>query len=239
MSFNLKIFKRKLGILLGIPVLTVVCSYFLISEIGDRYKSTAQIATGFTTDDAVKLNETPATPFDVSTNFTNIIESMNSVPVLSLVSYRLVIHDLEDEKPFRVFDDSNEKDIIIDEKALTKALVLFKEKLKNIKTLNLYDPGDQMLFAILKGYGYDAETLSKDLRIQRLENSDFISVDYISENPFLSALTVNVVCQEFIRYNKTLKTDRSSESIEFLQTIVDDKKKMLDEKTEILKQFRR
>src|SRR3990170_6714587 len=136
MSFNLNIFKRKLGILLGIPVLTVVASYFLIAEMGDRYKSTAQIATGFTTDDAVKLNETPATPFDVSTNFTNIIESMNSVPVLSLVSYRLVIHDLEDKKPFRVFDDSKEKNIIIDEKALTKALALFKEKLNGIKTLN-------------------------------------------------------------------------------------------------------
>src|SRR3989337_1858348 len=116
MSFNLKIFKRKLGILVGVPILTVICSYFLISEIGDRYKSTAQLSTGFTTDDAVKLNETPATPYDVSTNFTNIIESMNSRPVLSLVSYRLVIHDLEDEKPFRVFDRSKEKDLIIDEK---------------------------------------------------------------------------------------------------------------------------
>src|SRR5688500_8652247 len=172
---NLKILKRKLGILLGVPILTVVASYFLISKIGDRYKSTAQIATGFTTDDAVKLNETPATPFDVSTNFTNIIESMNSVPVLNLVSYRLVIHDLEDEKPFRTFDESKEKNIIIDDKALTKALALFKQKLKDIKPLNLYDPQDQQLFAILKGYGYDTETISKDLHIKRLENSDFIS----------------------------------------------------------------
>jgi succinoglycan biosynthesis transport protein ExoP len=236
MSF--KIFKRRLGILLDIPILTVAASYFLISEMGDRYKSTAQIATGFTTDDDVKLNETPATPFDVSTNFTNIIKSMNSVPVLSLVSYRLIIHDLEDKKPFRVFDDSKEKDIIIDEKSMTKALALFKEKLKSIKTLNLFDTQDQMLFAILKGYGYDHETISKDLRIQRLENSDFIAVDYISENPFLSALTVNVVCQEFIRYNKTLKTDRSSESIEFLKTIVDEKKKILDEKTEALNSYK-
>jgi polysaccharide biosynthesis transport protein len=238
MSFTIKIFKRKLWVLIGIPLLTVVASYFLISKIGDRYKSTAQIATGFTTDDAVKLNETPATPFDVSTNFTNIIESMNSVPVLNLVSYRLVIHDLEDEKPFRTFDESKEKNIIIDDKALTKALALFKQKLKDIKPLNLYDPQDQQLFAILKGYGYDTETISKDLHIKRLENSDFISVDFISENPFLSALTVNVVCQEFIRYNKTLKTDRSSESIEFLKTIVDEKKKLLDEKTAALNQFR-
>lgn len=233
-----KILKRRIGFLLGIPILTVVASYFLISEMGDRYRSTAQIATGFTTDDAVKLSDTPATPFDVSTNFTNVIESMNSVPVLSLVSYRLVIHDLEDKKPFRVFDDSKERDIIIDEKSLTNALGLFKQKLQDIKTLNLFDTQDQMLFAILKGYGYDAETIKKDLRIRRLDNSDFISVDYTSENPFLSALTVNVVCQEFIRYNKTLKTDRSSESIEFLKNIVDEKKKILDQKTNALDSFR-
>ena len=235
---TLKILKRKLGILIGVPVLAVVASYFLISEMGDRYKSTAQIATGFTTDDAVKLSETPATPFDVSTNFTNTIESMRSLPVLSLVSYKLVIHDLEDEKPFRVFDESKEKNIIIDEKAITKALALFKEKLKDIKTLNMYDTQDQMLFAILKGYGYDSETLRKDLKIKRVENSDFISVEFLSENPFLSALTVNTVCQEFIRYNKTLKTDRSTESIEFLKTIVDEKKKLLDKKTDSLNKFR-
>src|SRR5688572_20280368 len=235
---NLKILKRRLGILFGIPILTVIASYFLISELGDRYKSTAQIATGFTADDAVNLSETPATPFDVSTNFTNLVKSMNSVPVLNLVSYRLVIHDLEDEKPFRVFDESKEKNIIIDEKATTKALALFKAKLSGMKPLNMVDPQDQLLFAVLKGYRYDVETLSKDLKIQRVENSDFISVDYFSESPFLSALTVNALCQEFIRYNKTLKTDRSSESIEFLKTIVDEKKKILDQKSDTLNKFR-
>lgn len=235
---NFKILKRKLGILFGVPILTVVASYFLISEMGDRYKSTAQIATGFTADDAVKLSETPATPFDVSTNFTNLIKSMNSVPVLNLVSYRLAIHDLEDGKPFRVFDESKEKNVIVDEKATTKALTLFKAKLAGMKPLDLYDPQDQLLSAVLKGYRYDVETLSKDLKIQRVENSDFISVDYYSESPFLSALTVNVLCQEFIRYNKTLKTDRSSESIEFLKAIVDEKKKILDQKTDTLNKFR-
>ena len=53
---------------------------------------------------------------------------MNSVPVLNLVSYRLVIHDLEDGKPFRVIDESKEKNIIIDEKATTKALALVQSK---------------------------------------------------------------------------------------------------------------
>jgi uncharacterized protein involved in exopolysaccharide biosynthesis len=97
------------------------------------------------------------------------------------------------------------EEVIVDEKATTKALALLKVKLAGMKPLDLYDPQDQLLSAVLKGYGYDVETLTKDLKIQRVENSDFISVDYFSESPFLSALTVNALCQEFIRYNKPQK----------------------------------
>ena len=77
------------------PVKSVSVAYFFISKMDKQYKSVAQIATGFTTDDAVKLNDGPSNPFDINTNFNNIIESMNSVPVLTLVSYRLIMHDLK------------------------------------------------------------------------------------------------------------------------------------------------
>lgn len=78
----------------------------------------------------------------------------------------------------------------------------------------------------------------KNLKIQRLAASDFISIDYVSEDPFLSALTVNALCQEFIRYNKTLKTDRSSESLEFLENIVREKKKVLDQQNQALNNYK-
>ena len=100
--------------------------------------------------------------------------------------------------------------------------------------MNLFDQGDQLLYKILKGYRYDHESLAKSLKIQRLAASDFISIEFVSEDPFLSALTVNTLCQEFIRYNKTLKTDRSSESLEFLENVVRTKKKILDQKTQAL-----
>ena len=114
----------------------------------------------------------------------------------------------------------------------------FAERLDKFKALNLFDPNDQLLYRILKGYGYDHETLAKSLNIHRLAASDFISIEYASENPFLSALTVNALCQEFIRYNKTLKTDRSSESLEFLENMVQEKKKILDQKNQALNNYK-
>src|SRR5882762_891726 len=235
----LRIFQRKIWILMGIPAITIACSVFFISRMDKKYRSVAQIATGFTTDDDVKLNEGGTNPFEINTNFTNIVESMNSIPVLSLVSYRLILHDLEDPKPFRDFKASDKTpDVIVDEKKLVWAKAVFKDRLDHFKPLNSVDPDDRVLYAILKGYEYDHESLVKKLWIARVTSSDFISVEYTSENPFLSALLVNAVCEEFILYNKALKVDRSSESIEFLEALVKEKKKTLDEKTANLNNYK-
>lgn len=239
MSFlsKLKVFNLKTVILISVPALSVLCAYYFISQMDKKYKSTAQIATGFTTDDAVKLNDGPSNPFDINTNFNNIIESMNSVPVLTLVSYRLVLHDLESDQTFRQFN-SKKGDGALSDDEIIRSKELFKERLDNFKTLSLFNKDDQLLYRILKGYSYDHEALTKNLKIQRLAASDFISIDYVSEDPFLSALAVNALCQEFIRYNKTLKTDRSSESLEFLENIVKEKKKVLDEKNQALNNYK-
>lgn len=239
MSFlsKFKVFNLKAALLVVVPAVSVMCAYYFVSQMDKKYKSTAQIATGFTTDDAVKLNDGPSNPFDINTNFNNIIESMNSVPVLTLVSYRLVLHDLESDQTFREFN-ADKGDGPLSDEEIIKSKTLFKERLDNFKALNLFSPDDQLLYRILKGYAYDHEALARNLKIQRLAASDFISIDYTSEDPFLSALAVNALCQEFIRYNKTLKTDRSSESLDFLENIVKEKKKVLDEKNRALNSYK-
>lgn len=235
--FRSGIFSVKWLLLICVPLLSVGAAYYFLSTSDNTYRSNAQIATGLTTDDAVKLSETPATPFDVNTNFNNIIESMNSVPVLSLVSYRLMLHDLEADKPFREYDPVKAEGSLETEEII-RSKELFRDKLAKFKTLNLFDPNDQLLFRIIKGYGYDHESIARTLRIGRVAASDFVNVEFVSENPFLSALTVNAVCQEFIRYNKTQKTERSSESLEFLENLAAEKKKVLDEKTQALNTYK-
>ena len=234
----LKALQRKLWVLISIPIIAVVCAFFFISSMDKKYKSTAQIATGFTTDDAVKLNDGSSNPFEISTNFINIIESMNSVPVLSLVSYRLVLHDLENPTPYRSFQSGKDSEVNIEEEKFVWAKEEFKKRLEEFRPLNSVDDNDRLLYEILKGYEYDYESMVEKLWIRRVSTSDFISVDFTSENAFLSALAVNAVCEEFIRYNKALKVDRSSESIEFLEDLMTEKKKILEERTSKLNEYK-
>jgi polysaccharide biosynthesis transport protein len=145
-----KILNVKWVLLIAIPLLSVGVAYYVISTMDRKFKSTAQLATGFTTDDAVKLNDSPTTPFDVNTNFNNIIETMNSGPVLTLVSYRLVLHDLESDQSFRDFDPKKGEGSLEDDDIL-KAKAMFQDKLTRLKNLDLFDPNDQLLYRLLKG----------------------------------------------------------------------------------------
>lgn len=234
----LRLLQRKIWILVGIPIVTVILTGVLLSRMDKKFKSTAQIATGLTTKEGVNLGEENSNPFDIANNFTNIIESMNSIPVLSLVSYRLILHDLEDQTPFRRFKPVKNGKFAIDQTVLNEAAGKFKKRLADFKPLNSFEEEDRLLFEILKGYEYDYETLIKKLWIRRISTSDFISVDYTSENSQLSALAVNSVCEEFIRYNKALKVDRSSESVGFLENLVAEKKKVMDQKTAALNEYK-
>jgi polysaccharide biosynthesis transport protein len=234
----LRTLQRRLWVLIVFPLIAVACAVFFVLRMDKIYSSYAHLATGFTADDAVRLNDQSSNSFEVNTRFTNVIESMHSMPVLSLVSCQLMLHDLENETPFRKIEDNKTLDFPLTESFLTKAKEALKKHAAEAKPINTSDPFGYQLYELLKAYGYDNESLSENFSIKRLTTSDFISVDFSSENPFLSAMAVNTLCQEFIRYNKVLKGDRSSESIDFLENLVRDKKRVLDEKEAMLNDFK-
>jgi len=235
----LRVLRSKLWILIVFPLVSVVCAIILVSRLDKVYKSTAQIATGFTSDEAVNLSEErTSSQFEVSTRFINTIESMKSIPVMSLVSYRLILHDLKSDKPFRVVKDADDHEFTLDESTRQSLIVFFQKKLDSVEALSSFNEEDKLAFSVLAAYRFDYDHLSDQFSIYRRSLSDFIAVDFSSEEPLLSAFAVNALCQEFIRFNKTLKTDRSSESIEYLEKLVEEKKQSRDRKVNELSDFK-
>lgn len=234
----LRILQRRIWIIVIIPSIAITCAIFFVSKMDKVYRSTAQIATGITTDDAIKVGDETENPWETNTKFINIIESMNSLPVISLVSYKLILHDIEGEDPFRIIKDPDDLKFELNDEFLAKAKEVYKERYQQMRPLNSFDPMDRRCYELLQAFEYDDESLHKNFRINRLNNSDFISVDFYSENPFLSAMTVNALCEEYLRFNKILKSDKSSESVEFFEKLVAEKKRILDEKTEELNNFK-
>ncbi len=217
----------------------MVATVLLVSRMDRSYKSTAQLATGFTSDEAVTISEEKTSnPFEVTTKFINTVESMKSIPVMSLVSYRLILHDLETGEAFRKLENKEDLGFTLNEDTKERLKKIFTSRLNDFKSLSAFEPDDKLATEVLNAYRYNYEHLLDNFSIKRQSTSDFISVEYLSENPFLSAFAVNSLCQEFIRFNKTLKTDRSSESIDFLENLMEEKRKFRDEKSAELNSFK-
>src|ERR1700754_3879522 len=195
-----KLLRKHRNILILIPLLTVVGSFFLVKNLPNSYISHAQIATGIVDASRHLIDKDQninAQEQQVFREFSNLIAIMKLKKLINQVSYQLIIHDLSTPDPFRKYG----KEI----KAMRpyerdRALAVFKDKFRRMEPLSLYNREEDHLNDVLISMHYDERSILKDIVIARDEDSDFISVSFDSENPQLSAFIVNTLCKQFIDY---------------------------------------
>jgi succinoglycan biosynthesis transport protein ExoP len=228
-----KVLWRKKWILILIPVLAAVAAYLFTMDQIEYYRSITRISTGFTMVDQVQITDEKFNLRDADMKFSNLLQTMNEAIPANLVAYRLVLHDLESPEPFRQpanFNPSPEE--------VTRIKDFFKTKLKNFSPLSTSDPEYNLARKFLTAYGYSYTDIRHSMTISRVQNTDFVQIDFLSDNPKVSALAANAYCEEFIRYYKSVKSERTGESVEFLKQLMDDKKAALDQKVETQKVFK-
>ncbi|MCX6160791.1 MAG: Wzz/FepE/Etk N-terminal domain-containing protein [Ignavibacteriae bacterium] len=226
--------KRK-NILIVVPLMTVIITYFLTRNLPDVYSSEGQIATGLTDESKIQINKEEDKESEIKQRFSNIIELMKSKIIIDMLSYNLVIHDLTEPFPFRkpgklVLETTPE--------GKEKAVRTFRLKLDSAQYLQYNNPHEKGMIALIKSMGYDEEALSPKLKVARLENSDYISVKFESENAELSAYVVNTLCAIFIDYYRKINKGKSIQALSFFARLVDEKKRELDEYIDILKNYK-
>jgi Mrp family chromosome partitioning ATPase/uncharacterized protein involved in exopolysaccharide biosynthesis len=226
--------KRK-WIIIGSAVMAALVTYFLTANQQKKFRSTAQIATGYTTSDEVKVNKENQDFFQTENKFNNVVVTISSPAVVSLLSYNLALHDLTEPYPFRALTKTQQEKIFQDLKK-DSAIQAFRDKLKSMKMIIASNPREKKLLDLLKAYGYDYKSISKKLTVSRLQRTDYLQVEYVSEDPTLSAYVVNTVYDEFLRYYGTSRNIRSAESIDTLKSILEKKKQVLDQKNAALVQ---
>src|SRR5690606_39031297 len=87
-------------------------------------------------------------------------------------------------------------------------------------------------------YEYSSWQLTPDLQVGRIKDTDYVKIQFISEDPRLSAFVVNTLAEECIRYDNRIKESRSGQSVTFFENLMKEKKKILDEKTQLLNSYK-
>ena len=231
-TYFLKSLKRKIWMLICIPSVVCIALYLATQDLPKKYKSIAQISTGLPVN-IVGSNNNKG-DHQQKTNFLNHVEAMKTGFIGSMVSYNLLLHDWTEAVPFR---DNDQK--WVSEKARTLAKERLEEKLISFETLSPYDDLENKLLDLLKRKDYDVSSWIDDGRlvIERIGDTNFIKVEFLSENPFLSAFVVNTMSTEYIRYNNSLNNG-NGDSLQFFSDLVEGKKKELDSITEQLNHAR-
>ncbi len=234
--FFLKVLLRRLYIIVPICLLAMAATFLMYKNEPKVYTSSALMATGI-----INVEEGSAgwvQEYKVMNDFNNLITLMLSRESIQTLSQSLVKRDLASESPYRRSDDIG--------KYLSPAeIVTLVQFLEAPKTDSLNQRSDEQTLTlrnhtnkIAKALGYDEASLRKSIAIERLKDSDFIRVQFTSDNPQLSAMAANTLCNNFIAEFTRQKNEKSDNSADFYRNLAEQKKNELNAKTESLEKFK-
>ncbi|MCD9017725.1 GumC family protein [Parachryseolinea silvisoli] len=226
---------RRKWILILVPTVAASIAFYYKFTAAREFRSTLQLATGFTVNEQVRVSDERFSLYEADVKFNNLIESINSPQAIGLLSYRLMLHDLQDKAPFR---SPKNPETLRNKAFLEIAEKILLAKADSMTMLNASNADERRVSGLLKEYGYDAKSLRKSLSVKRVNFTDFVSLEYLSENPRLSAFMVNTLADEFLRYNRVAKNERSTESVDFFKDLVTQKRETLDILGEKMRQYK-
>lgn len=223
-------------VLITVPLITVMVTFYIVRNLPDVYPAQAQIATGIV-DETQQMALSEASVLQesrINQKFVNMVQVMNSKSMIDLVSYKLIIHDLSG-KPFR---EPSELLKTLNLEAKKHALSVFKEKYNKKEGLNLRNDDENGLHRILGSMGYDYMSLMNDMLIYRAGTTDFIFIDFQSENSELSAFVVNTLSNEFTDYYTVLVKENQRSSVNFLKNLLKIKSDTLQARISGLREYK-
>ena len=223
-------------VLISVPLITVMVTFYIVRNLPDVYPAQAQIATGIV-DETQQMAFSEASVLQdsrIEQKFINMVQVMQSKSMLDLVSYKLIIHDLT-AKPYK---EPSELLKTLNLEAKKHALSVFKEKYAKKEGLNLRDEDQHGLHRVLGSMGYDEMSLRNSLVVYRAGTTDFIFIDFSSGSPELSAFVVNTLSNEFTDYYTVLVKENQRSSVDFLGNLLKIKADTLQDRITGLRSYK-
>ncbi|MFD2162934.1 GumC family protein [Paradesertivirga mongoliensis] len=231
-----KFLYKNVVVLVLIPIITVVITYFLVKSLPDSYIAQTQISAGIIDKTGeIDLSDTPPLQqSEIEQKFSNLIQRMQITQIISLVSYRLIIHDLLNPsfKPL----SARLQNLTKDQK--TRLINTASAKYKSMQPLARANQDEIALEDALVSMKYDVNSIKSNLSIARVQQSDYINVVYTAPTAELSAYVVNTLCSEFINYYNGLVRSTGQRKVNYLSKLLENKQKDLNNKMVILKYYK-
>ncbi len=237
--YLVKVLIRRKWIILFSLLIGIIGGLIFRSLKKKEYVSYSQYATGLfqTSKVSLQLNEI----FDINQidfRLTNIIETFRTPTVMGMMSYDLLLHDLESTHPFRILTEKQKTDTSYIRADLKKAAEILHDRLSRMKLLSTYNPEEKKIWDLINLYKYDEGSLLQMISIDRVAKTDYITIRCSSENPELSAYVVNEMGIKFKEFYTSVTATSTKESLNKLDSLRQTKRNEVDDLRSKLQAFR-
>jgi len=233
----LKLLYRNRFVLIAVPVIALLLTYCLTRNMPDLYLAATDLSTGITDPTQQVLGSTDAVVQEskAGQQFSNLLQAIRLGKVMDQVSYSLMIHDLTTNHPFR---PDSKLLLQLNASARAHALKIYDYKYQHQEPLDLTNTDEAGLEKVLAAQKYDLESLKKELTVYRADNSDFVHLEFTSEQPQLSSFVLNSLCKALIDYAIIDQQKNKGNANEFLQKLVHQKLDTMNSKVAALKNYK-
>ncbi len=209
-----------------------ILAFAVVNLLPPRYAATALIETGILNYKGVVFERESAfvQKFQIESSFNQLIEFMKSRSMLQRLTLRLLEHDLKASRPFRQPDDPS---------VLQRLAPKFVDKLTAArKDDEVLWPFDSHTKQLAEAFGYDYESLLKQLTVQRKGDTDYLEILFEFESAELAHFAATHFLEAFFEvYEKELVADERK-SLDFWQRQADEKKEALEAKMAEIEAYR-
>lgn len=230
-----KLYKNK-WLIIFMSVIAAATAYWFAKQQPLSYKSVATIATGVINNpNEVSSSAAYIQPYRVDNTLSAIIEMMRSRISVTHLSKALYLNDYsQSSNTFRHMPPEVAK---FTQNELAQ-IADYLQQVDYNSSVALPDRMGEMYNEVLKMLRYDYNTLVKNLRIERVGSTDYIKIEFTSENPRLSAFVVNNLAAFFTeRYNASTNA-QTKNSLQYYAKLAEDKKRELNGKIESLRRYK-
>ncbi len=227
---------RYLPLLILLPIVTVLITYVFVRNMEGEYRARSVISSGIIESQSAPGTDARINRDQIAFRYANFMELINSRPVISLVSFSLLRHDLQN--PGRGFrpDTPEFEDLTPTARAsLIDSLTYY---IDSTQPLDLTEGYGLTVYNLMVAKGYEPEAVTNRSRIQRLGQSDYIQILVESENPRLSAFIANELADLFIKFYRFRQNQLLGVNIDFYLEQVRLREIQLDERSRRLQNFK-
>jgi len=228
-GYLINILLRGKWIILAAAIAPAIVAYLYVNAQDRTYKSATTISTGlldpagFNPDDPGAYISSEI--LDIS--FNNHVEKLQSESMKRLLSFQLLVHDLNGDKtPFRTLEEEDQSKIKTIN--LQKLVAALNDRLEALDGSQFEREMELEYLEVAKAYRYDRESIDEVLVVYRKGKTDLLGIDFETEDPFLSAYCASTLADLFLVVNKYEQEKTYLEDFDFAQKDTEKKKLALD-----------